>query len=164
MSQTAAVTLRPEVPEDRPFLRELYLSTRDDEVGFRDMDPGERTRLLEEQFELREEQYRAAWPGAYWTIITVAGKPAGRLCVAQMAAEMRLVDLALLPEYRSHGIGTTLLKSIQAEAMRTQCPLRLHVAVVNAARAFYDRLGFKPVASNEAYTLLEWVPPAPPGS
>jgi len=155
----ATVALRPETPEDRPFLLELYLSTRDDEAGFRDLDPAERTALLIQQFSWQHEQYLAIDPHGWFTIVTVGDRPAGRLYLARRPDAFRVIDLSLLPEYRGHGIGTQLLKSVQAEATRTQLPIRLRVVVNNPARSFYARLGFRPTGEENFRIHLEWRPP-----
>ena len=166
MFREATVSLRPEVPEDRDFLLDLYLSTRDDEAGYRDLDPGERTQWLAQQFDWQHRQYREAFPGAWFTIVLVDEKPAGRLYVVQLPSAFHVVDISLLPEYRGHGIGSQLIKNIQAEATRLQLPVQLQVVEGSEARGFYDRLGFRMVlnASNVPRQLLEWHPPKPPGS
>ena len=166
MFHQVAVSLRPETPEDLPFLRELYLSVRDDEPGFRELPPAERTALLEEQFRWQHEQYHAAYPTAWFTIVTVDDRPAGRLYLVQQPDGFRVIDLSLLPKFRGSGIGTQLMKNIQAEAMRTQLPVRLQVVADNPARAFYARLGFREVGENKTDVRihLEWRPAPPPGS
>jgi GNAT superfamily N-acetyltransferase len=45
------------------------------------------------------------------------GRPAGRrLYVAREGDEIRIIDIALLPDYCNRGIGTTLLRGLQSEA------------------------------------------------
>jgi GNAT superfamily N-acetyltransferase len=164
MFRAATVSLRPEVPEDRPFLLDLYLSTRDDEAGFRDLPPAERTALLAQQLDWQTRHYREAYPHAWFTIIMVDQRPAGRLYVARMTDCLRVVDISLLPEFRGHGIGTHLLKNIQAESMRTQSPVRLAVVVSDPVLGFYQRLGFRMTGTRGIRHELEWTPPRPPGS
>ena len=71
----ASVSLRPELAEDEAFLRELYLSVRDGESGFRELDPGARTRLLQEQFEFQRSDYRLRFPHADFLIVQVDERP-----------------------------------------------------------------------------------------
>jgi GNAT superfamily N-acetyltransferase len=69
---------------------------------------------------------------------------------------MRLVDLALLPEFRGHGIGSRLLGQLQAEAARVGLPLRLAVLRGRGARGFYRRLGFGERSTDGVHVQLEW--------
>ena len=45
--------------------------------------------------------------------------------------EVRIMDIALLPEYCNRGIGTTLLRGLQSEAAAAGKPLRIHVEKFN---------------------------------
>ena len=90
--------------------------------------------------------------------ILVAGELAGRLYVHRREREIRIMDIALLPEFRGRGIGTKLLNEILMEGERTGRPVTIHVESFNPARRLYERLGFTRVASNGVYLLLEWKP------
>jgi GNAT superfamily N-acetyltransferase len=162
--QHATVALRPETAEDHSFLRELFLSVREEASGFRHLDPAKRTAVLEQQFAWQHEQYHAANPHGWFTIVTVSGKPVGRLYLDQRPDTFHIIDLSLLTEYRGHGIGAQLLKNVQAEATRTQLPIRLWVVADHLARSFYDRLGFRQIGSNDDRLHLEWQPLPPPGA
>lgn len=50
----------------------------------------------------------------------------GRLYVSRWPEEIRVVDIALLPDFCNRGIGTTLLQRLQAEAQASGKPLRIH--------------------------------------
>ena len=154
----ASVTLRPETAEDIPFLRDLFLSTKDENEGWRDLDPSQRTSLLESQFEFQYKQYHSAYPGAWHTIITVDGKPAGRLYVWKTHEQLRIIDISLLPEYRQHGIGSKLIGQIKMEAAQSKLPLRLMVHNTSSARDLYKRLGLPEVSRDDVYALMEWNP------
>ena len=58
------------------------------------------------------------YPGTSFDVILSTAQPAGRLYVARWTDEIRIVDIALLPEFCNRGIGTTLLRQLQAEARR----------------------------------------------
>ena len=85
----------------------------------------------------------------------------GRLYVARWTGEIRIVDIALLPEFCNRGIGTTLLRQLQAEAQDAGKPLRIHVERFNPALRLYDRLGFRQIEDKGVYLFLEWRPAAP---
>jgi ribosomal protein S18 acetylase RimI-like enzyme len=90
--------------------------------------------------------------------------PAGRLYVHPRANEIRIMDIALLPEFRGQGIGTFLLKQILAEGKEQQKPVTIHVENFNPAMRLYERLGFKKKASaSPVYELMEWRPEGPVG-
>jgi ribosomal protein S18 acetylase RimI-like enzyme len=88
----------------------------------------------------------------------VDGRDAGRLYVARWPAEIRIMDIALLPEHRGRGIGSALLADLMAEATRASKPLTIHVERFNRAVRLYERLGFVPVADKGVYLLLQWSP------
>jgi GNAT superfamily N-acetyltransferase len=152
----AAISLRPESVEDEPFLRDLYLSVRDDEEGVRELDPGFRTRLLQEQFEFQRADYRLRYPNADFLIVQVDGSPAGRFYLSHGADAIHVIDISLLPEYRGERIGTTLIKTVQAEAQRTRRAVTLFAHPRRAGRGFYQRLGFVLVAAAGEYVGLRW--------
>lgn len=156
MFRQATVALRPETADDLPFLRELYLSVRDGEVGFRDLLPTTRTAILEQQFEWQHAQYRAANPQGWFTIVMVDDKPGGRFYLVRLADSLRVVDISLLPEFRGHGIGTQLMLNVRAESIRTGLPIRLSVVAGNAAGGFYKHLGFQVIGRDEVRLELEW--------
>ena len=53
----------------------------------------------------------------------------GRLYVARLADENRVMDIALLPSWRGQGIGTRHLRRLMEEARAVSLPLRIHVEV-----------------------------------
>ena len=108
------------------------------------------------QFEAQRKFYENEYPGAEFQIILVAGRPAGRLYVHRREQDIRIMDLALLPEFRGRGIGTALLQEILAEGRRTARSVTIHVESFNPAQRLYARLGFERVGSNGVYHLLEW--------
>ena len=69
-----------------------------------------------------------------------------------------LVDIALLPEHRSHGIGTALLQQLLREAEVSGKPLRLSVIRGQRAGRLYQRLEFKKISESDLRDELEWRP------
>ena len=100
--------------------------------------------------------YQEHYAGAAFDVILVFGQPAGRLYVAREEDEIRIVDIALLPDYCNRGIGTTLLRGLQSEAAAAGKPLRIHVERFNPALRLYERLGFHPIADRGVYLFMEW--------
>lgn len=159
----AAVTLRPATSEDEPFLYQVYAGTRAEELTLVDWDDAQKEAFLRMQFAAQHQHYHTYYPDADYQIILVAGRPAGRLYVARGENEILLIDIALLPEYRGGGIGTSLIADLLAEGRRTGTPIRLHVEPFNPALRLYERLGFSRVAEHGVYWFMEWLPSAEAG-
>jgi ribosomal protein S18 acetylase RimI-like enzyme len=155
---TSPISLRPIGPDDREFLLRVYASTRDEELAIVPWTKERKDAFLRQQFEAQSAYWGEQYKGADFSIIEVDGAPAGRLYVQRWPKEIRLVDIALLPEYRRRGIGTRLLKDLFAEATKCQVPLTIHVEVFNPARALYERLGFQSKGEHGMYLLMAWRP------
>jgi ribosomal protein S18 acetylase RimI-like enzyme len=152
------VRLRPVVDADRAFLVELYGSTREDELAQVQWDDGARRAFVEHQFAAQDAHYRANYPGATLDVIEVDGAPAGRLYVHRGPGDIRIMDIALAPEFRGRGIGSELLGSLIDEAEASGRKLSIHVERNNPARSLYDRLGFQPAGEHGVYVLMERPP------
>lgn len=157
---TAHVTLRPVAPGDEELLFRVYASTREEELAQVPWTDEAKLAFLRSQFAAQDAHYRAHYDGAGYDVVLVAGRPAGRLYVARWDDEIRIMDVALLPEFRGHGIGTELLLEVLEEAASSRKRVTVHVEKHNPALALYERLGFVAVADRGVYLLLEASPPA----
>jgi ribosomal protein S18 acetylase RimI-like enzyme len=155
---TAGVTLRPSTPHDRAHLLEVYSSTRVEELDQVEWPPGAREAFLEMQFAAQDHEYRRLNPHGSFDVIEVDGEPAGRLYVGRWEDEIRIIDIALLPEHRGTGVGTRLVRELLAEGARSGKPVSIHVEKHNRALRLYERLGFATVADRGVYLLLEATP------
>ncbi len=151
--------LRPATEADRDFLLELYASTREQELAQVDWDEGARQAFVEHQFSAQDQHYRSNYPGATLDVIEVEGERAGRLYVYRGEEDIRIMDIAVAPEFRGRGIGTALIEELMAEAGSTGRSLSIHVEMQNPARALYERLGFVAVGEHGVYVLMKWVQP-----
>jgi ribosomal protein S18 acetylase RimI-like enzyme len=155
----SAVTLRPIREEDLEFLLRLYATTRADEMAMvTDWTDEQKDAFVRMQFQAQHAWYQEHYGDAQFDLVLVDGIPAGRLYVHQRAAEIRLVDISLLPEYRRRGIGTALLRELFAESAESGKPVTIHVEKFNPAMRLYERLGFVPVADHGVYLLLKRSP------
>ncbi|MFT6864747.1 MAG: ribosomal protein S18 acetylase RimI-like enzyme [Akkermansiaceae bacterium] len=155
----AEVSLRPETPEDFSFLEELVFAVREGEAGFRELLLSERIALLKEQTRLQVHHYRKVYPNAHFMLIEAEGKPVGRYYVHQALDHLLIVELSILPAFQGHGIGRQLIKSAQAEAIRTKVPVRLSVEMENPAMLFYEGLGFVRTKTEASHQAMVWMPP-----
>jgi ribosomal protein S18 acetylase RimI-like enzyme len=159
------VTLRPTVAADRPFLYDVYASTREAELALVEWSPGQREAFLEQQFTAQDLTYRGRYPTGRFLVIEEGGHAIGRLYVGRLPNEIRVVDISLLPAYRGRGIGTGLIRDLMAEAQAEGAALTLYVEAFNPAHRLYSRLGFRRIDEHGVYELLEWRPvqPGPDG-
>jgi ribosomal protein S18 acetylase RimI-like enzyme len=152
--------LRPVADADRPFLVELYGSTREEELAQVQWDDATRRAFVEHQFAAQDTHYRANYPGATFDVIEVDGALAGRLYVHRGPSDIRIMDIALAPDFRGRGIGTRLLQAMMEEAEASSRKLSIHVEANNPARSLYARLGFLPAGEHGVYVLMERAPDA----
>ena len=110
------------------------------------------------QFEAQHRHYVENYRDTTYELVLVDGEPAGRLYVARWQDELRIVDVALLPERRGRGVGSALLRELIAEAERAAKPVTIHVEHQNPALTLYRRLGFEPAGDNGPYVLMRWEP------
>jgi ribosomal protein S18 acetylase RimI-like enzyme len=153
------VTLRPVVPEDREFLLRVYAATREEELSVVPWDADRKAAFLEMQFTAQDTDYRANYPGSDYHVVLWEGGAAGRIWVSRSEEEIRLLDIALLPEFRNRGIGSHLVGRLIEEARAAGKPLRHMVLRENQdAIRFYGRLGFNIVDQVPFYFLMERLP------
>lgn len=152
MIDPARLRLRPARAEDEAFLYRLYVSTRADEVAAWGLDPETLGPLLRMQYAGQRGQYAAQFPAADHRIVLLDGRPAGRIYVDRSEERLLLIDVAVLPEHRGQGVGTTLVRSLLEEAATR--PVDLSVVRTNPARRLYERLGFAVVEQDAIYLRM----------
>jgi ribosomal protein S18 acetylase RimI-like enzyme len=155
--------LHPAGAGDAELLYRIYASTREDELAVVPWDASAKEAFLRSQFAAQDRYYHANFPDASYDPIVSGDEVLGRLYVDRGEAAWLVLDLALLPEHRGRGIGTRLLIEVLAEAGAASKPVHMHVERFNPAQRLYDRLGFRQIADEGVYLLLEWQP-SPAGS
>ena len=152
------VVLRREQSDDEGFLFQVYASTREEELALTNWDEATRRAFLTQQFTAMRRGYREMFPTAEFLIILLAGQPAGRMVLNRGPGEIRVVDVALLPEFRNQGIGTGLMRQVCAEAAQAGHAVTLSVLKFNRAERWYSRLGFTPAGGAGIYDEWAWHP------
>lgn len=152
--------LRPAGAADTEFLLGVYASTREQELSIVPWTAEQRAAFLRQQFTAQDSYWRGLRPDASFAVVEAGGRPVGRLYVDRTRSEIRVVDIALLPEHRGAGLGGALLRELLEEGRRAGLPVTIHVERGNRARALYERLGFLPAGTTGVYDLLE----RPPGA
>jgi GNAT superfamily N-acetyltransferase len=85
-------------------------------------------------------------------------RPVGRLYVARLDQEIRIVDITLLPAERNTGIGTYLIKQLLDEANHSGKITRIYVEEFNPSLHLFERLGFSPSEQHGIHLLLQCNP------
>jgi len=156
MHETAKpVTLRSVCADDEAFLFQVYASTRLDELASAAWDESQRDVFLKLQFAAQQQHYQSHFPEADHQVILLGDRPIGRLYVARNADEVRILDIALLPEHRSSGVGSSIIKEILAEAARAEKPVRIYIESFNPSLRLFERLGFSRVQDIGTHLLME---------
>lgn len=151
------MTLRPVAAHDQEFLLAVYASTRAQELAQVQWEEGQLEAFVKWQFEMQRREYNARFPDADYHVIEIDGQPVGRIWIGRSNDEIRLLDIALLPDFQNRGAGTLLVNYLIDEARSTGKRLRHMVFVLNdnAAR-FYERLGFGVIEDLGGYKHMEW--------
>ena len=149
------ITSRPITAEDEQFLYRLYASTRQEELAMTVWTDAQKETFLRQQFTAQHKFYMEHFAQATFEILLLNKEAIGRLYVDRRVDEIRIIDIALLPEHRNKGIGSSLLKNLLMEAHETAKPLRIHVEKNNPALKLYDRLGFREIEDKGVYYLME---------
>lgn len=158
----ASITLRPATAEDEGFLFEVYASTREEELAQTGWLPVQQRVFLRMQFDLQKNSYADQFPNADHVIVLLDDEPIGRVMVDRTsAAEMRGVDIALLPESRCRGVGRFLIRNLLDEATTAGKPFRIQVEKHNwRGLRLYERLGFLKTGESDTHIAMQWLPPA----
>jgi ribosomal protein S18 acetylase RimI-like enzyme len=158
-SLPAPYQLRVQRDDDDGFAAALYSSTRGD---LRQMpaEPAVIEQLIAMQRRMQSHGYCQAYPHAAYLVLQHGDTPIGRLILDRQGEVLHLVDIAILPSARGQGAGSAVLRGLQAQAGADQLHIHLAVNKSNtAARALYQRLGFRLRGENDVQEQLEWSAP-----
>lgn len=154
------ISLRPIRDEDLSILSEIYGSTREKELKQVDFWTSEQKEaFILQQFMAQHEYYQKNYVGASFYVIQQDNVVIGRLYIHQdfQNQGVRIIDIAILPNWQSKGIGKGILVDILKSAEKIESPVSIHVESFNPAKQLYERLGFKKISeTNGVYHLMEW--------
>jgi ribosomal protein S18 acetylase RimI-like enzyme len=152
------IAYRPAADQDLGVLALVYASTRIEEVAQSGWPLETQRQFLAHQFDAQHRHYRQHYPAAEWLVIERDGAAIGRLYIEEWANQIRLIDIALLPDHRGGGAGGAILSDLMEMAAAAEKPLTIHVEKNNPAMRLYRRLGFTPIDEHGIYDLMEWHP------
>jgi GNAT superfamily N-acetyltransferase len=153
------VSLRDESEQDLEFLFEVYASTREEELALVPWTAEQKDAFLKMQFAAQRNYYRERFPNAQYQLIVLDQQRVGRLYVLREDETIRILDMTVVPAYRSRGIGTFLLNGILSEASESAKPVEIYVETYNRSLGLFERLGFQKKAEEGINFLMEWLPP-----
>lgn len=149
------IEFRPVTSEDLAFLSQVYAAGRLEEFAALNWPQEEIDRFLQMQFNAQHQYYRQEFADAKYEIILWKEEEIGRLYTDLREEEIRIIDIALLPQYRNKGIGKALLRDILAEAAGLGKCVRIHVEKHNPVLGLYHSLGFREIGDTGVYLLME---------
>ncbi len=158
------VTYRPMKEEDVPFVAAVYASTRTEELAVTGWPEEMKEAFLAQQHRAQHYHYQTYYPGAEWLIVQQDGVDAGRIYIEEGDTDIRLIDIALLPERRAAGLGRAMIGDLVEWAGELGKSISLHVEPNNPVRNLYLRHGFAPTGLAGAYEAMEWLPEGGAGS
>jgi len=102
--------------------------------------------------------YMNVYKDAEFQIIESDSTDIGRLYIWSTEQQIRIVDVAILPEFRGKGVGTKILGGLIQESELSGKKLNIHVEYFNPALHLYERLGFIKTDDTGVYLFMERVP------
>lgn len=150
------LTLSTVSQADSGFIEKVYLSTRFEEFTLLGWPPAQTEAFLKTQLEFQQKSYEMQFPGAENYLIKLENESVGRLIIDRTENENRLVDIALLPEFRGRGIASAIINDLMEEAAKEGKKLALQVLKTNQkAFKLYQKLGLRVTAEDEFYYSME---------
>jgi GNAT superfamily N-acetyltransferase len=152
------LTFRKITEKDFPFLKMVYRSTRENELDLTGWDETQKNSFIEFQFNAQHVYYMNVYKDALFQIIEYDNTDIGRFYIWETEHQIRIVDIAVLPEFRGKGIGTKILTELIQKSEHSGKNLSIHVEYFNPALRLYERLGFKKTDDTGVYLFMERVP------
>jgi len=152
------IKLRPVSADDYDFLVALYGSTRAEEMAMVPWTTEQQETFIRLQFAAQQDHYAKKYPTASHDVIVCDDRPVGRLYVARLDQEIRIVDITLMPAERNAGIGSRLLEQLLDEANGSGKITSIYVEEFNPSLRLFERLGFSPSEQHGIHLLLQCNP------
>lgn len=154
------ISLCPIRDEDLVVLSEIYRSTREEELKqVTYWSEQDKKAFIQQQFMAQHDYYQKNYIGAGFYLIYKSKTPIGRLYIHENYHEncIRIIDIAILPNWQKKGLGKSILEDILAKANLLKRNVSIHVEAFNPAKHLYERLGFEKISeTNGVYHLMQW--------
>jgi len=116
-------------------------------------DDDQKLAFLQHQFQAHHQHYASKYKNGRFQIVNKDDTQVGRLYTAELADEIRIIDITILSEFRGKTIGTTLLEEILREANEKNKAVQIYLETNDQSVNLFTRLGFVPVADEGIYQL-----------
>jgi ribosomal protein S18 acetylase RimI-like enzyme len=103
----------------------------------------------------QQDRFAGSWPDLRLAI-EVEGELAGFLDLDEQGDSVDIAALELAPRWQRHGIGSAIIRAVQARAAELERPVTLQVLKVNPARSLVERLGFRQVGETDTHYQMAW--------
>jgi len=151
------ISLRRVSVQDEPFLWALFGALRAD-LALLPLPAAQVELLMRQQYRFQQQGYANQFPLAESWVIEYQSIPVGKIMLDCTATGVHVIDIALVPECRSRGIGSGVLVAIRGYVGKRAGVLSLSVDRQNiAAKRLYDRLGFVVCQQTATHDGLQWV-------
>lgn len=156
------LSMRLPRPSDEAFLLDMFKGARP-WIDWTSHDTDFVRHLYEEQLRITRAGMGSVYPEHLEFIVEKTGQSVAHLVVDLGYSEWRLSQLEVHPLARSKGIGSDIVRSLQAAAGNSSMPLTVAVPMIlPRTLAFYARLGFLKVGEQAPMIGLAWFPPNMP--
>jgi GNAT superfamily N-acetyltransferase len=156
------LSLRFAAPSDRDFLLELFMAARP-WFNWSTLDLDAIHALYEQQWKITREGTGAMYPEHLDFVVEKTGQAVAHLVVDLGYHHWRITQLEVHAQARSKGIGSDVVRSLQAAAAKFSHPLTVSAMMADPdALRFWGRMGFGAVAQAAPMLQLAWFPPGHP--
>ncbi|MGN6129426.1 MAG: GNAT family N-acetyltransferase [Nocardioidaceae bacterium] len=150
--------LRPATDDDEQFLFDVFTTTWAEEVAALP-NPNLAAHVLRIQHTAQERRFEARYGDYDRFVIVHDGRRAGRFYAQSTPTMVHAIDMTLLPEFRSQGIGSRIVGDLLAMTARNGQSVTLRVPRRNTrAIALYEASGFRLVTVDDLDCYFEWSP------
>ena len=156
MIREEQVTLRTVTEADDPFILSVYAATRAQELAQVPWSAEQKESFVRMQYVAQKQHYAAEYPSASHDVIYVDQTPVGRIYLDRGAEVLHILDITVLPQYRSQGAGSLLLRRLLHEAGELGKPVTIYVESFNPSLRLFERLGFHREQEKGFHLLMKW--------
>lgn len=156
------VELRFATPADEAFLIDLFISSRP-WLSWVDGEKDFIRALYEQQYTVMRSGQESVYPEHLDFVIETTGVAVGRLIVDLGYGDWRIAELHVAVAARGRGIGSSVIRGLQAAAGKCQLPLTLSTPIMGSnGYGIYSRLGFQVTAVTPPSLQMAWFPASHP--
>ena len=146
-----------------PNAYELRPARKDESAALYEIHRAALSEYVRQTWGAWDEPWQQKFWGQHWPphrqAIVARGELAGYLEVEPRPESLWVANIELHPRFQSRGIGTSILRDVQARARDAGQHVTLQVLRVNPAKRLYERLGFRTTGETETHYLMAWEAP-----